>query len=149
MLGWFGRWKNSFTEDKARICLLIASYRCIIYFSRFIRQTLLASRAWIVGTVQIFLCDNTISDMMIHLFQNIRVSKSYQGALFCVLFCSFINYHRETFTCELMYSYEYFYYDENKLKSAVNWVFSAPVYKRQQVCIFFLVCLTNYSKTFR
>lgn len=86
MLGWFGRWKNSFTEDKARICLLIASYRCIIYFSRFIRQTLLASRAWIVGTVQIFLCDNTISDMMIHLFQNIRVSKSYQGALFCVLF---------------------------------------------------------------
>ena len=32
------------------------------------------------------LCDSTISDMMIHLFQNIRMSKSYQSALLFVLF---------------------------------------------------------------
>ena len=40
-----------------------------------------------------------------------------------------------------MYSYEYLYYDEVKVKSAVNWVFSAPTFSRQQVCIFFVVYL--------
>ena len=40
-----------------------------------------------------------------------------------------------------MYSYEYLYYDEVKLKSAVNWVFSAPTFSLQQVRIFFVVYL--------
>ena len=35
-----------------------------------------------------------------------------------------------------MYSYEYLYYDKEKLKPAVNWEFAAPAFKRQQVCMF-------------
>ena len=50
------------------------------------QHTLLASHVWNVATVQTFQFENTISDMMIHLFLTIKGSKIYQIALFCVLF---------------------------------------------------------------
>ena len=76
------------------------------------------------------------------------IKKLSECIVLCVVstMCSFVNYHSETFTCELMYSYEYFYYDERKLKPTVNWVFSAPAFSRQQVCIFLMVYLSKCSK---
>ena len=69
--------------------------------------------------------------------QNIK--KLSECIVLCVvsITCGFVNYHSETFICELMYSYEYFYYDKLKLKSAMNWVFSASAFSRQQMRIFF------------
>lgn len=77
-----------------------------------------------------------------------RIKKLSDCIVLCVVSttCSFVNYHTGTFICELMYSYEYFYYDEVKLKSAVNWVFSAPAFSRQQVGIFLIVYWEIYSK---
>ena len=71
------------------------------------------------------------------------IKKISECIVLCVVatLCSFVNYHSETFTCELMHSYEYFYYDKVKLKSAVSWVFSAPAFSRQQVCMFLILYL--------
>ena len=57
--------------------------------------------------------------------------------------CSFINYHSKSLRCELMHSFEYLYYDETKLQSAVNWEFAAPAYRRQQVRITFIIVLNK------
>ena len=68
--------------------------------------------------------------------QNIK--KISECIVLCIAsaMCSFVNYQSENFTCELMYSYEYLYYDKEKLKPAVNWEFAAPAFKRQQVYMF-------------
>ena len=75
--------------------------------------------------------------------QNIK--KLSECIVLCIVstICSFVNYHSKNFTCELMYSYEYLYYDKEKLKPAVNWEFAAPDFKRQQVCIFSIKLLDN------
>ena len=62
--------------------------------------------------------------------------------------CSFVNYLSENFECELMYSYEYLYFDKEKLKSAANWEFAAPAFSRQQVCIYPIKLLKLFSRMF-
>ena len=64
---------------------IIVSFSCVISFSKFIHLTSLASRVWNAAMQQIFQCDITMRDMMIHLLQNIRILKRFQNALYCVL----------------------------------------------------------------
>ena len=80
--------------------------------------------------------DERYDDSPISKRQNIK--KLSECIVLCVVstMCSFVNYHSKTFDCELMYSYEYLYYDEGKLISATNWEFAAPAFSRQQVCIY-------------